>query len=321
MKQKGKKNKLKKKVMKVKIEQPETKISDNSSSNDTEVIKKSNKYKRSIPKKIFYAILICIILSIIGAATYFIQIYLNTPKQLTKKYIKELGEEFSSDLNIFYIEKYNVYGDEKEDYICFINKNYISDKMYGDVQIQIVDGNTREVITYDTNKNFAEDYQISVIRNNEQNYIFLQSEEATNVSILTIQDGQLHDLIKENFSDVPKGYYYSYSVNNEENKIVVTLDKNGVPYLDLNNNVFEYNLDNLNVDLSLYRKSYLKEKYNYYEFGNINTENQLELVGIQNILYLNEVTTENIPNTIGKIRVTFVVNGNKITFKNVEIII
>ncbi len=277
----------------------------------------------NLKSKLKYTLITLFILVIIGFGTFFIQAYFNTPERLTKKYLEELNA-INIDKNIVIsIIKEDVNSDNIPDYICLTGShngvyNNENSKVYDKFGVSIINGNTKEIKEYLTDKSIGSDYKFYIKANNNKKYIFVSSDNTCNVSLLTMVDNNIEDVLKNSFNGMPSGYSISYTKNDEAKSLDVNINNNGLQYLASKGDAFKIDLSNTNFDLNNYRKTYLKEKFSTFDLVDIDNDGNIEFVAIQNILYLN-VTSEELPKTYGKIKVIFAIDNNKMTFKDVKV--
>ena len=118
-------------------------------------------------KKIGFAILLVVILSLVGTCVYFYKSYYNTDKGRTKIYQKEISDvlDLKGNKSVIKILKEDINSDEIQDYIVLLGEEKYDDtddvtdtlkkissnlEMYNNVSIEYINGSTKEAKRYDT---------------------------------------------------------------------------------------------------------------------------------------------------------------------------
>ncbi len=279
----------------------------------------------NLKKKISFVIISLVVLSVIGVSTFYIQKFVNSSHEITKRYISEIEKKnITIDANnIIQIQKDDMNNDGIKDYICLTgNYNGVNSndkiKAYDSFGISIIDGSTNEVKEYKTDKTLCSDYKFYIKENDNKKYIFVNSESSCSVALVTFIDNNIQDVLQDSFAGVPSGYAITYNKNEQNNTLDVTVNNNGISYLTTENKSFSIDLSNKSIDISKYRKTYLKEKFNYFDFYDMNNDGKLDIIGVQNILYLTD-TDSTLSKTYGKVLVIFSIEDNKLLFKDVLI--
>lgn len=300
---------------------------------------KKIKFKRfkvtNLKSKILKTMILLVIFAVIGVCVYLYKKNENTAEYATKRYQNEISDliDIGKENSIIKIVKEDLNDDGVDEYICLYGKVIYSSStssvdisknivMYQNVSLIFVDGATKEVVKYESTKSFYNNINLSIKESDGKKYIFVNSMDCDSVVLIRKQDNTIIDVIKDSFGDSLTGYTISYKNmgEDEKQKVTMKLDNNATSYLGLK--VDDYTLDftDKNVDLNNYRHSYLKNKYSNFSLGNLDEDSSLEFVGIQNVLYLNNGNKdETLAKTLGKIKVIFDLQDDKLTFKDVNV--
>lgn len=231
-------------------------------------------------RKIIMAVSLVLILSIIGISVYLLNNFFNSPEMLTKKYSEELGDiiKLEDNKKIIRVIKEDINNDEIEDYIVLYGIEQYSDvsavegaapnlEMYQNVGIQYINGENSTVTSYETNKNFDVNVDISVETDTTTNnkYIFLRDSNTGNICLLYLKDGAITDMVKESFGDNFVGYMISTIWDSENtSKLKVTLNNEGVSYLPSKTDEYIIDFSNTKINQASYRQKYVINKFNYF---------------------------------------------------------
>lgn len=244
------------------------------------------------------------------------------------------------------IEDYVVlYGIEKYSDVSAVEGAAPNLEMYSNVGIQYINGENTEIIKYDTGKTFDINVEISVEIDSDKNYIFISDSNSGTACLLRLNEDQtFSDLIKESLGDEPKGYMISSTWDTTNtSKLKIKLDKEDISYLPEKTEEYVLDYTNTKVNQTSYRQKYVMNKFNYFiadeaklekevkntiskDDANQNTviENEmiknedtkkLQIIGIQNILYLN-ATSSDVKNDYkkaeGKVKTIFEIQDGKL---------
>lgn len=284
----------------------------------------------NLGKKIKKAFVVCVFLCIVGIVTYFTTCMLNTPMALTKRYYNKISENLNVEYNnVIRIIMSDLNGDNIDDYVCLVgesvydtakahigNDNLIN---YKNVGIVCLDGSTNEKISYESDFIFYTDIDIEVLNEITGTYIFVNSISSQDVIFLKVTNDGIVDIVKNTFSDIPTGYDISCRISEEDNKkLIISLDKDENEYLADIKDEHIIDLEEKNIDISSYRYSYLKDKFSYFEYYDIDQDGSRELIGVQNILYSNTKFSSGIK-TLGKVKVIFKLVEDKLIYNDLKI--
>ncbi len=294
------------------------------------------KYRRNMKKKIFTALSIIIFLTTLGLIVYYFKSYYDSDIGKTKIYKKELKNKINLQGNktIIKIVKEDINKDGTEDYVVLLGEEKYEDndttkstdmkkllsnvEMYNNICIDYIDGNTKETKRYDTKKSFGTDVNIQVKKDKENSYILVSDTSTGNIALLYLKENEVKNIIADSFSSDFSGYTIEAEFKKEdETKLVVSLDNFGRDYLTKKEEKIELDYKDTNVNKDNYRLTYMANKFCEFEV-NQDEEQNLELVGIQNILYSNKGELEK---TSGKVKTKFKLNEDKkLVIKDVEVI-
>ena len=253
------------------------------------------------------AIMLVVLFSLIGTGVYLFFKYESSDEGLKRMYINEVSKKYDlKDNKIIDIEKKDINDDKADDYIFIIGKEERSD-------------NNNDVKQYDTQKDFKADVDLKICEDESQRY-FLISDLSGNIALNVLNEtGSLVDIIKNTTQNEFLGYTI-YTSRNDENKDIlkINIDNYSKDYLNEYNDTVELNLVENNIDISLFRETYLRDKFSNFELKDINNDGILEFIGYQYILYsLDETVTAN--KTVGVIETIFNIEENKLKFNSVNI--
>ena len=274
------------------------------------------------------AIMLVVLFSLIGTGVYLFFKYESSDEGLKRMYISEVSQKYDlKDNKIIDIEKKDINDDKADDYIFIIGKEERSDnnslnsivELYKGVSLVIIDEKNNDVKQYDTQKDFKADVDLKICEDESQRY-FLISDLSGNIALNVLNEtGSLVDIIKNTTQNEFLGYTI-YTSRNDENKDIlkINIDNYSKDYLNEYNDTVELNLAENNIDISLFRETYLRDKFSNFELKDINNDGILEFIGYQYILYsLDETVTAN--KTVGVIETIFNIEENKLKFNSVNI--
>lgn len=274
------------------------------------------------------AIMLVVLFSLIGTGVYLFFKYESSDEGLKRMYINEVSKKYDlKDNKIIDIEKKDINDDKADDYIFIIGKEERSDnnslnsivELYKGVSLVIIDEKNNDVKQYDTQKDFKADVDLKICEDESQRY-FLISDLSGNIALNVLNEtGSLVDIIKNTTQNEFLGYTI-YTSRNDENKDIlkINIDNYSKDYLNEYNDTVELNLAENNIDISLFRETYLRDKFSNFELKDINNDGILEFIGYQYILYsLDETVTAN--KTVGVIETIFNIEENKLKFNSVNI--
>lgn len=291
---------------------------------------------KNIGRKIWLTFWLVIFLSVIGIGVFLLKKYYSTDKGKTKLYKNEIKEVLNLEGNktLIKILKEDINKDNLEDYIVLLGEEKFEDndttkntdikklmstvEMYNNVCVDLIDGSTRESKRYDTKKSYGKDVNIDIKADKENKYVVVSDTFTGNIALLYLKENEIKNLIIDSFSQEFCGYTIEAQFNKEDStKLNVSLDNYGRDYLIKQENTFTLDYKDTNVNNENYRLTYMANKF--CEFEVTQDENQnLELIGIQNILYSNN---ENVEKNSGKVKTHFKLDENKkLLLNNVEVI-
>lgn len=285
-------------------------------------------------KKILLAVFLIIVLAIIASIMYYKDVYENSEKGLTKKYYLEIQETLPLDekRSMICMKKIDFNGDEVEDYIGITGiEKYYEEKdgvlkeltstleLYQNVEIVYIDGKSKEVKTYVSDMSFYPELNLEIKQDEKNKYIFVSDKNSGNVLLLKLKDNELLNIVKNSIQADFNGYTINVEFDAENSsKIKVKLDNYARSYLHemTEEKIIEFEDKNINKDN--YRATYLANKFCSFKLEDVDEDNILDLVGIQNILYLND-TKKDLLKTAGVVETVFKINEDKIEYNKVEV--
>lgn len=190
--------------------------------------------------------------------------------------------------------------------------------MYNNICVDYIDGITKESKRYDTKKSYGTDIDVQIKKDKDNDYILVSDTSTGNIAFLYLKENEVKNIIADSFSADFCGYTIEAEFKKEdETKLVVSLDNFGRDYLTKKEEKIELDYTDTNVNKDNYRLTYMANRFCEFEV-NQDEEQNLELVGIQNILYSNK---EELEKTSGKVKTKFKFDENKkLVIKDVEII-
>lgn len=283
-------------------------------------------------KKIGFAILLVIILSLIGICVYFYKSYYNTEKGLTKIYQREIRDvlDLKGNKSVIKIIKEDINSNGKEDYIVLLGEEKYDDtddltdtfkkissnlEMYNNVSIEYINGETKEAIRYDTKKSFGIDIDMIVRYNN---YIMVSDKSTGNIALLTLKDNELCNIIAESFDTEFKGYTINAEFDKENASILnVKLDNYGRDYLEEKTDEYKLDFTDTIINKENYRLTYMANNFCDFEFNKVDENtNEYVLIAKQYILYCNNNILEK---NAGVVKTIFKLEDNKLKFSDVTV--
>lgn len=285
-------------------------------------------------KKILLAVFLIIVLAIIASIMYYKDVYKNSEKGLTKKYYLEIQETLPLDekRSMICMKKFDFNGDEVEDYIGITGiEKYYEEKdgvlkeltstleLYQNVEIVYIDGKSKEVKTYVSDMSFYPELNLEIKQDEKNKYIFVSDKNSGNVLLLKLKDNELLNIVKNSIQADFNGYTINVEFDAENSsKIKVKLDNYARSYLHemTEEKIIEFEDKNINKDN--YRATYLANKFCSFKLEDVDEDNIVDLVGIQNILYLND-TKKDLLKTAGVVETVFKINEDKIEYNKVEV--
>lgn len=291
--------------------------------------------KLSLKNKILLTILVVAVLGIIATVMYFKESYENSEKGKTDKYYNEIKEELPLDEKrvVISMQKYDFNKDSQEDYIGITGvKKYRDEEkelfkesssnieLYKDVEIVYIDGNTKEPVKYATEMSFYPEVKLEIKSDEKNNYIFASDENSGNVVLLVLNENTLKNIVKDSIQADFNGYTINVEFDSENaRKIKVKLDNYARSYLNEMTEEKEIEFEDENINNDNYRATYLANKFCSFKLEDIDNDNRLELVGIQNILYLND-NKKKMEKNQGTVETVFKINDEqKLEYNKVEI--
>ncbi len=285
-------------------------------------------------KKILLSILVVVILAIIAAVMLIKQHYENSQEGLTKKYYSEVQDVLALDQKrtVICMKKYDFNGDQVEDYIGItgVEKYHSDDKeilkefastleLYQDVEIVYVDGQSKEIKKYISDMSFYPEVKLELKQDEKNRYIFVSDENSGNVLLVILKDNELQNIVKNSIQSDFNGYTINVEFDSENtSKIKVKLDNYARSYLQAMTEEKLLEFEDKNINKDNYRATYLANKFCSFKLEDVDADNILDLVGVQNILYLND-NNKKLSKTAGVVETVFKINDNKIEYNKVEV--
>lgn len=287
-------------------------------------------FKRA--RKAFALVFIFIL---IGVAVYLFYEFENSESGLKMMYAKEVASKIDlQDKKIIKIQKKDINEDKKLDYIFIAGQELRTGEdemnsvveMYKNLDFVIIDGQTDNIIKYETNKNFKSDVTLKISEDEKDRY-FVIADSRGNLSLCKFQNAGVEDLEnKTSLVDIVKNTtqndfagYTIYTKKDAENSniINVSIDNFSKDYLNESKDVVKLDFTEI-ADLSNYRETYLRDKFSKFELKDTNNDGILEVMAYQYILYsLDDEKTES--DTLGVIETVFSIENDKLKFNKVEV--
>lgn len=272
------------------------------------------------------AILLVLLYVLIGVGVWTFYEYENSESGLKKIYTKEVSSFYDiGDKKIVKIIKRNEVGDDTLDYIFLVGTESRSNEdnlnstveLYKDVNLVIIDGNTKENFVYDSQKDFKSNVKLRVVEDSSNKY-FMASDESGNILLLAFRDNNFVDIIKNTTQNDFLGYTIYTSQDSENPKVLdVRIDNFSKDYLASHEETEKLDFSDKNIDLSSYRETYLRDNFSNFELKDTNNDGVLELVATQKILYCLDDKSEE--KTTGQVVTTFNITQDKLVFQGVDI--
>lgn len=302
-------------------------------------MKKISEYIKSLGftfsfRRLRRAFVLIILFAIIGVSVFLFYEFENSESGLKKIYSKEIMKNVDlQGKSIIKVYKRDVNEDKTLDYIFICaeevrsNDNALNSivELYKSLDFVILDGKNQEVYTYNTNKDFDANVNLSIVED-EKNRYFLISDYSGNVCCCKISQKDMQN-IDEKIIDIVKNTtekeflgYTIYTKKDEENPNVIniTLDNYSKEYIGAVNEEKKLDFSELGVDISRYRETYLRDKFSEFKFADVNNDGILEFVAYQYVLYnLDETQRSN--KTIGKVEIFFNIEDDKLKFNKVNV--
>ena len=283
-------------------------------------------------KKIGFAILLVVILSLVGTCVYFYKSYYNTDKGRTKIYQKEIIDvlDLKGNKSVIKILKEDINSDEIQDYIVLLGEEKYDDtddvtdtlkkissnlEMYNNVSIEYINGSTKEAKRYDTKKSFGTEVDMQIKYNK---YIQVSDQSTGNIALLTLNEDSLYNIITESFGEDFKGYTINAEFDKENPSILkVKLDNYGRDYLNERTDEYKLDFTNTIVNGDNYRMTYMANNFCDFEFNKPNeSTDEYVLIAKQYILYCNNNILEK---NAGVVKTIFKLENNILKFSDVTV--
>ena len=288
----------------------------------------------SIKNKILLTILVVVVLGGIGTAIYLQESYKSSEKGLTKKYFSQIQETLGLDEKRvpIIIHKTDFNSDGAEDYIGITgiekhdeekNKNTFNDstlELYQDVEVIYIDGNSNEVKKYACEMSFYPEVKLEIKEDEKNKYIFISDQSSGNVVLLILKDNEFHNVIKDSIKSDLNGYTINVTFDKDNtSKIKIKLDNYARSYLNEINDEKELVFEDTSINSDNYRPTYLANKFCRFRLEDEDQDNILDLVGVQNILYLIDQNSKELTKTAGVVETLFKINDGKISYNKTDI--
>ena len=286
-------------------------------------------------KKILLSILVVVILGIIGSIVYFIQSYNNSQEGLTKKYYAQVQDVLPLDekRTVIVMLKSDFNSDDVEDYIGLTGIKKMDEEksksafnlnssleLYQDVEVVYIDGKSKELKTYTSEMSFYPEVQLEIKKDDKNKYIFVSDKSSGNVVVLILKDNNLFNIVKDSIQSDFNGYTINVTFDGENSsKIKVKLDNFARSYIATINDETTLEFEDKNINKENYRATYIANKFCSFKMEDIDNDNKLDLVGIQNILYLID-NKKKLQDTAGVVETTFKIDdNNKLVYNKTEV--
>lgn len=281
-------------------------------------------------KKFLYAFLLILFLVFIGGMVFLLEKYQETEVAFVSQCKKEIKTVLTDEEknNIVKVIKSDINADGVEDYILLEgnkiqvhtenNNNDATLDLYNTVSVIFVSGSTHEKIKYETSTSFQKQLTMKLYTCKQGTYIAVEDNEGITMFLLELKGSAWVNYIAETFPDGLKGYTIKADFDKEdENKFKIKLDNFGRDYLPENTEEYVLDFTDTGITKEAYRQTYLANHFNDFEVR-ITEEDMLEVVCIQNVLYLN-VDVATLPKTAGKVETIFELKENKLTYKKLVV--
>ena len=296
-----------------------------------------------LKKKIVLTILVIVVLGIIAAIITIRDSYKNSEKGITNKYMDEVADVLTLDekrkcivmykkditkdgvddyVGITGIEKFEDENKEQNQASQILKEITKSVELYQELEVVLVDGSTHEIKKYQSEKTFYPEVKLSLQDDEKNSYVFVSDESSGNVLLLIYKDGEFKNIIKDSISSDFNGYTITAKFDEEtKNKIKVNLDNYARSYLSEQKDEKDLTFENENITEENYRATYLANKFCSFKLEDIDNDNILDLVGVQNILYLldDKKASNTLPKMAGVVNTVFKIEDNTVKFNLVEV--
>ncbi len=285
-------------------------------------------------KKILLTVLVVVFIGILATIFGIKEVYESSESGMSKKYFKEVKDIVNLDeqRTLISMKKFDFNSDGTEDYIGITGiKKYHEDikeplkeldssiELYQNVEVLYIDGASNELKKYVSEKSFYPEVKLEIRNDDANKYIFVSDENSGNVLLLTLTENGIENIIKNSIQADLNGYTINVTFDSENtSKIKVKLDNYARSYLNAITEEKELEFDDKNINEQNYRPTYLANKFCSFKLEDVDGDNILELVGVQNILYLNDAKKK-MTKTTGVVETVFKINGNKIEYNKTEV--
>lgn len=285
-------------------------------------------------KKILLTILVVAILGIIATALYIKEAYESSEKGLTKRYSKEVADVLNLEekRTVISMKKIDLNDDGIEEYIGITGiEKYHDDvteplpditssiELYQNVELVYIDGASRELKKYISEKSFYPEVKLEIKNDEKNKYIFVSDENSGNVLLVILKDNELVNIVKNSIQADFNGYTINVTFDEEnKSKIKVKLDNYARSYLQAITDEKVLEFEDKNVNNENYRPTYLANKFCSFKLEDVDGDNILDLIGVQNILYLND-NKKQFNKTAGVVETLFKINDNKIEYNKTDV--
>lgn len=287
-------------------------------------------------RKFLLAMSLVIFLSIVATIIIYVEKYQTSQEFETNKYKKEVEDVLNlvENQQVLKILKKDLDADETKDFVILLgeekqieSKANAEDKetttksdktVYQNVEIDVINGATKDVTKYTSNKEFDEGVDFNIYEDKNGKYIFVNDTESGNIILTSFKDNSFIDLIKDNFGDDFKGYDITAGFDTvDTTKVKLKLDNQGVSYLTEKKDEYTLDYTNTKITSDKYRTGYSRNKYTNYTLENVGEDGFIRLTATQKILYLNSTVTEALPKTAGTVKTMFKLDGTKFAIEGV----
>ncbi len=309
----------------------------------------------SIKKKITLSIIVLVVLGAITFVMVLVDKYNASENGITKKNYKEVQDvlAINEGTNLIKLVKDDMNNDNTLDYVGIIGtpkykenkentekteetsadtKKEITDiltaaedltktpETYEKLDVVFIDGNTKELKKYESGLSFANDVKFEIKSDTNAKYIFVNDNLTGNVLLLNIVNNEFKNIIKDSISSDFNGYTISVEFDNQNtSKVSVKLDNYARSYLNAVNEAYTLEFTDTRVNKDSYRPTYLANKFCSFKLEDIDDDGALDFIGIQNLLYLNISTKDNLPQVAGTVDTYFKIVDGKIQYNKVEV--
>lgn len=286
-------------------------------------------------KRLRKAIILVILFALIGFGVYGFYELESTEGALKKVYVQDIALKYDlGGRKVISVYKKDINSDKKGEYIFIAGTPVIgNDKQkssnvekYSDMVFVVIDGLTNQVKAYDLKTTYKADVTLKICDDEKGTY-FLISDTNGAISLFKLKDDLVLDLnedivtemISKTVSNEFLGYtIYSKRSEDNENIVEVTLDNYGKNYLGEYKKVTKLDYDELGLDVSKYRETYLRDKYSSYALEDTNSDGVFELAAYQYVLY-NLEENSGTSKTLGVVKTIYTLGNTKVKFSSVEV--